>query len=171
VRQAIEVLRDYYGSKADEAALVQQPAMPEKHVSAVGAGGGIISILEVVEADFAKNLAQEEQEEADAQSEYDTMTQENKITTATKQQDVKYKTQEHTALDSNIAELSTDRDTANTELSAVLDYYEKLKDRCVAKPETYEERKRRREAEISGLKQALQILEGESAFMQRGLRR
>jgi len=172
VRQAISVLRDYYGSKSgDDAAFTQQPAMPEKHVSAVGAGGGIIDILEVVEADFAKNLAQEEQEEADAQSEYDTMTQENKITTATKQQDAKYKTQEFTALDKSIAEFSSDRDTANTELNAVLDYYSKLRDRCIAKPETYEERKRRREAEIAGLKQALQILEGESAFMQRGLRR
>jgi hypothetical protein len=172
VRQAISVLRDYYGSKSgDDAAFTQQPAMPEKHVGAVGAGGGIIDILEVVEADFAKNLAQEEQEEADAQSEYDTMTQENKITTATKQQDAKYKTQEFTALDKSIAEFSSDRDTANTELNAVLDYYSKLRDRCIAKPETYEERKRRREAEIAGLKQALQILEGESAFMQRGLRR
>merc|ERR1740117_1613469 len=141
--------------------------MPEKHVSAVGAGGGIVNILEVVEADFAKNLAQEEQEEADAQSEYDTMTQENKITTATKEQDAKYKTQEFTKLDSSIAELSSDRDTANTELNAVLEYYEKLKDRCIAKPETYEERKRRREAEIAGLKQALTILKEETALVQR----
>jgi len=142
VRQAISVLRDYYAE--EETALVQQPAMPEKHVKAGGAGGGIVNILEVVEADFAKNLAEEEQEEADAQAEYDTTTQENKITTATKQQDAKYNTQEHTKLDSSIAELSGDRDTANTELNAVLEYYEKLKDRCIAKPETYEERKRRR---------------------------
>jgi len=169
VRQAIEVLRDYYGGE-DAAAFAQQPAMPEKHVKAGGAGGGIVSILEVVEADFAKNLAEEEVEEEDAQSEYDTMTQENKITKATKEQDAKYKTQEFNALDTSIGELSGDRDTANTELSAVLDYYDKLKDRCIAKPETYEERKRRREAELAGLKQALQILEGESAFMQRGAR-
>jgi len=53
------------------------------------------------------------------------------------------------------------------ELGAVDEYYSKLKDRCIAKPETYEERKARREAEIQGLKQALSILESETAFVQR----
>jgi hypothetical protein len=42
-----------------------------------------------------------------------------------------------------------------------------LKDRCVAKPESYEDRKARREAEINGLKDALNILESETAFVQR----
>merc|ERR1711865_1193074 len=66
------------------------------------------------------------------------------------------------------SDLSGDRDTTSTELSAVMDYYGKLKGRCIAKPESYEERKARRTAEIEGLKEALQILESETAFMQRG---
>jgi hypothetical protein len=49
----------------------------------------------------------------------------------------------------------------------VNEYYGKLKDRCVAKPESYEERKRRREAEIAGLKEALSVLETEVALVQR----
>ena len=40
------------------------------------------------------------------------------------------------------------------------------KERCIAKPETYETRKGRRESEIAGLKEALSILENESAFVQ-----
>jgi len=48
-----------------------------------------------------------------------------------------------------------------------MEYYAKIKDRCVAKPETYEERTKRRTAEIEGLKQALQILNDETAFVQR----
>merc|ERR1711865_1108502 len=85
-----------------------------------------------------------------------------------KDQDAKYKTQEFTGLDKAISEYSSDRDTLNTELSAVNEYYSKLKDRCIAKPETYESRKARREAGIKGLKEALSILENETALMQRG---
>merc|ERR1719464_290539 len=115
-----------------------QPAPPELHAKATGAGQSIIGILEVVESDFAKNLAEEEQEEADAEAEYQKMTQENKVTTTLKQQDVKYKTQEFVGLDKAIADLSSDRETANSELSAVNEYYGKIKERCIAKPETYE---------------------------------
>jgi len=170
---ALSVLRDFY--QKEEAllqqagglgAFMQQPAKPTKHEKASGAGGGIISMLEVIESDFSKNLAQVEEEEATAQEEYDKQTQENKVTKTVKEQDVKYKTKEFTGLDKEIAELSGDRDGAQTELDAVLEYDEKIKDQCIAKPEPYEERKRRREAEIAGLKDALSILEGQ-AFLQK----
>merc|ERR1740123_797037 len=95
VRKALSTLRDYYGSAAsmmqDE---VRQPAAPEIHSKSAGAGGSIIDILEVVESDFATNLAKEEAEEADAQSEYEKVAQENAVTKTLKDQDVKYKTQE-----------------------------------------------------------------------------
>jgi len=166
VRKALGVLREYYGAAA-AAAMLQQPAMPEKHSASGGAGGSIIGILEVVESDFATNLAKEEAEEADAAADYEKMSQENKVTKAMKEQDVKYKTQESKSLDKTIAEISADRENSNTELSAVLEYDSRIKDRCIAKPETYESRKGRREAEIKGLKEALSILEDETAFVQR----
>merc|ERR1719169_34938 len=168
VRKALGVLRDYYGSAASS--MIQesdeQPKVPE-HSKSTGAGESIINILEVCESDFAKDLTAEETEEADAQSEYDKQTQENAITKTTKDQDVKYKSQEYTNLDKSIAELTTDRSNEQTELNAVNEYYAKIKDRCIAKPETYEERAKRREAEIAGLKQALAILSGE-ALLQKG---
>merc|ERR550525_489407 len=164
VRKALTVLRDYY---ANSDALLQQPAMPEKHTKATGAGTGIIGILEVVESDFAKGLAKEEAQEDDAQTEYDEITQENKVTKTMKTQDLKYKTKEVKGLKKAIADLTSDRETISNELAVVNEYYAKLKDRCVAKPETYEERKARREAEINGLKQALSILESETAFVQK----
>jgi chromosome segregation ATPase len=175
VRKALSTLRDYYGSAAsasmlqdgsDMTAAMEQPAAPVKFEKASGAGGSIIDILEVVESDFAKNLASEETQEADASASYEKMTQENKITQTLKDQDVKYQTQEFKALDKALAELSSDRETTNTELGAVLEYDAQLKARCIAKPETYEDRKQRREAEIAGLKEALSILNGE-ALVQR----
>jgi hypothetical protein len=171
VRKALSVLRDYYGggSSDDSMEFMQQPAKPAKFEKAEGAGGSIISILEVCESDFATNLAKEETQEADSEANYEKTTQENKVATAEKNKDVEYKTQEAAALDKHISELSADKETATTELDAVLEYDAKLKERCVAKPETYEERKARRDAEISGLKEALSILENEgAAFLQSG---
>jgi len=169
VGKALDVLRDYYGGaallQADQFSI--QPAKPETHSKSGGAGGSIIGILEVCEGDFSDNLAKEEMAEADAASEYEKITQENKVSKTTKDQDVKYKTQEFKSLDKDISELSGDKDTLSTELGAVNEYYSKLRERCVAKPESYEDRKARREAEINGLKEALQVLEEETAFVQR----
>jgi len=173
VQKALEKLREYYGGAAliqndsNFGAFMQQPAAPESHSKSSGAGGSIINILEVCESDFSKSLAKVETEEADSAEQYDTTTQENKITTKTKQQDVKYKTGEFKSLDKTITELSSDKDTVSGELAAVVEYYGKVKERCVAKPETFEERTKRRTAEIEGLKQALSILEEETAFVQR----
>lgn len=185
VRKALSVLREFYA--APKAALIQtddddeeqmsslmqqaasQPAVPEKAEKSTGAGGGIIGLLEVIESDFAKNLATEDAAESDAQSAYDKQTQSNKITTAQKEQDSKFKTQEFKSLDKSIAELEADKATEVQEQTAVNEYYSKIKERCIAKPSSYEERKQRRDAEIAGLKDALSSLES-AAFLEVGSR-
>jgi len=166
VRKALTVLREYYGAGSSFTQM-EQPAMPDKHTKSGGAAEGIISILEVTESDFASNLAKEETQEADSADQYEKTTQENKLEKTTKEKDAKYKTAEYESLDKRTAEKVSDRDGLNNELSAVLEYYAKVKERCIAKPETYEERKKRREAEIAGLKEALNVLENETVFIQR----
>jgi len=175
VQAALETLREYYGNGdaslvQDDAqsftAFMQQPAAPQKHEKSTGAGQSIIGMLEVIESDFSKNLAKEETQESDSQSQYDETTQANKVGKATKEQDIKYQTQEFKGLDKEITELTSDKDTASDEHAAVMEYYTKIKERCVAKPESYEERTKRRTAEISGLKEALSILDEETAFVQ-----
>jgi len=154
VKMALKILREYYaGDKAHEAA--------------EGAGSGIVGLLEVVESDFSKGLAEMITTEETAAADYERQTKENQISKATKTQDVKYKTQESTKLDKATAEATSDREGVQAELDAVLEYFDKLKDMCVAKAEPYEERKRRREAEVAGLKEALQILEGEAVLLQK----
>jgi len=166
VSKALRVLRKYYQGEG-AAALLQgggaQPAKPVFHSKASGAGGGITDILEVVESDFAKALETEEAMESDSQAAYDERTQEIKVSTAERTKDAEFKTQESKNLDKEVDELSADRESTQSELDAVNEYYAKVKDRCIAKPESYEERKARREAEIVGLKEALQILSEETA--------
>jgi DNA repair exonuclease SbcCD ATPase subunit len=167
VQKALEVLRDYYGGAAFIQTFNGQPAPPQKAQKQSGAGGGIIDILEVCESDFSSSLAKEEAAEADSQEEYDTLTQENKVAKAQQDQDVKFKTAEFKQLDTSLTELASDRSSVEEELEAVMEYYGKVKDKCVAKPESYEERTKRRAQEIEGLKQALSILESETALVQR----
>merc|ERR1719252_55263 len=63
VENALQVLRDYYAEPAEEEAFVQQPAKPTTHSKASGAGGGIVSMLEVILSDFTKGLAEQTAEE------------------------------------------------------------------------------------------------------------
>lgn len=84
-----------------------------------------------------------------------------------KNQDVKYKTQESTALDKTVAELGSDTAGVSAQQAAVMDYLKQLTSRCVAVAETYSQRSSRRAAEIAGLKNALSILENETALIQK----
>jgi len=155
VKFALKVLKDYY-AKDDKA-----------HSVADGAGGGIIALLEVVESDFTQGLADMTSEEDIAQAAYEQETKDNEIEKVTKEQDVKYKTKESTELDKTVAETRSDRKGVQEELDAVLMYLKKIEEECVAKAETFRQRKARFEAELSGLKEALRVLEDETALLQR----
>lgn len=155
VKLALKVLRDYY-SKTDKA-----------HDAKEDTATGVIAMLETVESDFSKSLAQMTAVEEAAVAEYTAATQNFAVTKTTKNQDVKYKTKEFTGLDKSVNEHKSDRDGVQEELDATLQALKKLEDMCIAKPESYADRAARREAEISGLKDALAVLESEAAFVQR----
>merc|ERR1719360_179050 len=153
VQLALKVLRDYY-------------AKDKSHSADEGGGAGIIGLLEVVESDFSKGLIEMTSTEDAAQAAYDQETKDNEIERVTKEQDIKYKTEESTGLDKATAEATSDKAGVQEELDAVLEYLKGIEDRCIAKPESYEERVARREAELAGLKEALSILENETSFLQ-----
>merc|ERR1719408_717994 len=159
IKMALKVLRDYY-SKGDQT-----------HGAAEGGASGIIGLIEVAESDFTRDLAEMVATENTAQGTYDQETKDNEIETTAKNQDVKYKTKESTDLDKAVAEATSDRSNVQEELDAVNAYLKKLHDQCDEKVESYAEKKRRREAEIAGLKEALTILEDETALLQTKARR
>jgi hypothetical protein len=158
VKLALKVLSDYYDSDA-------------AHNAAEGAGSSIIGLLEVAESDLEKELAEVIATEEMAAADYEKETKENAIDKATKEQDVKYKAKEADELDAAVAEATADKTGVQAELDPVLKYLATLEDRCIAKAETYEEKKAKRESEIAGLKEALSILDGQSVFLQRKVRR
>merc|ERR1719321_874132 len=155
VKLALKVLREYYAQEGGG------------HEKASGAGGSIISMLEVIEADFEKGLAEIVATEEAAIAEYEKITKENEISKVTKEQDVKYKGKEAKGLDEAVAEHTTDKTALTEELTAVQKYWDSLQEECIANVPSYEERKKRRDAEIQGLKDALAILNGEAVFLQK----
>merc|ERR1740123_1805034 len=154
IKLALKVLREYY-SKNDKA-----------HAAAQGAGEGIIGLLEVIESDFTKTLAEITSTEESSAAAYDKQTKQNSIDKAAKDQDVKYKAKESQDLDKATAADKEDRTGVQAELDAVNEYLDSLHKQCDETVEPYAEKKRRREAEIAGLKEALTILEGQASLAQ-----
>jgi hypothetical protein len=152
---AIKVLKDYYSQDGAGSS------------DSSGAAAGIIGLLEQTESDMSAWLADLTSDEESAAAEYTAMTQENEIDKTAKEKDVQYKTKEAKELDKSITELSSDKDSTKEELDAVLEYLSRIEGECIAKPESYEERKKRREAELAGLKEGLEVLESETALIQR----
>jgi len=150
VKIALKVLREYYANDN------------KAHEEAQGAGQGIIGLIEVIESDFTKTLAEMTSTEESAAAAYEKQTKENAIDKAAKDQDDKYKTKEAGDLDKAVTEDTADRAGVQTELDAVNEYLDSLHKQCDEKVEPYAERKRRREAELAGLKEALSILEGQA---------
>merc|ERR1719453_2545682 len=102
IKMALKVLKDFYSKQS-------------AHGSAEGAGAGIISLLEVAESDFSKDLAELTAIEKQAAAAHDKMTKENDLTKTMKSQDEKYKSKEFTSLDKTIAELTSDKEGVQTE--------------------------------------------------------
>jgi len=148
--QAIEVLREYYEGAG--ASLAQVDAATTRD------GSGIIGLLEVAESDFAKMLADARTSEDAASAEFQKLSQENKLSKATKEAERKGKESEVKVLKVALSNGSEDKEGISTELDAVLQYLAELKPQCETKAPSYAEKKAQREAEIAGLKDALTIL-------------
>merc|ERR1719191_2524995 len=100
------------------------------------------------EEDFTTLLAETEATEDEAAKAYKALTDENKISEATKETEVK-------SLTVQLEHSKEDHASVSKELDAVLAYIDKLKPQCEEKAMSYEEKKAKREAEIAGLKEAL----------------
>merc|ERR1719386_336700 len=167
VAKAIEVLKNFY-----EGSFIQvkaQTTLKSKQPEFGGAKSDIahtiISVLEMSEEDFTTLLAQTEATEDEAVKAYTALTDENKVSKATKQAEAKGKASEVKSLTVQLGHSKEDSASTSSELDAVNAYIDKLRPQCESKAMSYEEKKAKREAEIAGLKEALEILDGKGVAL------
>jgi len=135
------------------------PEMEEGQYTGM-ANGGVMGLMEVVQSDFAKVLSETTASEADSQRVYEEFMADSSQDKAVKETDLKHKATSKSEKESALATAHKDLRITQEELSAAMDYYEKLKPTCEAKVMSYEEKVAQRKAEIESLQEALEILSG-----------
>merc|ERR1719281_743490 len=158
VVKAMGVLKSFY----EGSALIQtnsKTGRPSFGGAKSDTGSSIISVLEVAESDFTMLLAETETAEDAAAEAYEKSSKENEVSKTTKMTDAKAKESEIKSLTVQLGHSKEDHASTSEELDAVLAYIDKLRPQCEEKAMSYAEKKAAREAEIAGLKEALEILE------------
>jgi len=167
---ATKVLHEFYGKTADATALLQRRQTPAEDLPATwdspytgmqGSNKGVIGMLEVIQSDFARLEASTSTEEDQAQREYDSFMEESAVNKAVKKKEARHKGFDLTRTVRSLGETKKELETTQEELTAALEYYDKLKPSCIDAGVSYEERVQKRQEEIQSLKEALKILEGE----------
>jgi len=156
VKRALQVLREYY--RSDET---------PGHKAMEQAGATVISLLENVETDLAKNAAEMNTQESSSKDQYEDDTEAASREKDALEKDIAFKTKEIKSLKVSITEALGDRDGLLSERQAINEYWNKLAKMCLTTPSSNADNLARRQAEIKGLKEALSILEGESLLIQK----
>jgi len=153
--RAAKVLKAYYHNKSQTDDV--KGAMKQR----AGMGTGIIGILEIAIDDFSKLYKDTKEAEEAAERDFKDMQQETEIRTAVFEKDQEWKTRSKVKMEFDEATMKNDLKSYEKELTAIESYLEKLKASCVVKGPSYEEKKARREAELTSLKEALTFLAGQ----------
>jgi len=167
VERATKVLKDFYG-KADEASFIQgsagigqemSEASKEPYTGMQSERGGIVGFLEVILSDFARLETETTTAEDKAQAAYEKFMDESGEDIAVKETESSHKADKKQEVDATTGSLKKELALTQEELSAALEYFEKLKHECVDNGLSYADRVRMREEEIQSLQEALQILD------------
>jgi len=169
VDDAIDALKEYYGSafiqtksRTDALSDTSNNAPPTFGGAKSDSAGGIIGILETMGEEFRKTVKENAATERENLKAYETLMQENKVAISTKDAEIKGAESQIKSLDVSLHDSGEDLKMVNKEKGAIEDYIAKLKPQCEGRVVPYAERKAKMEAEISGLKEGLSILEAES---------
>merc|ERR1719321_1329637 len=141
VTKAIGVLKEYYESALIQTGAAKKQGQPSFGGAKSDAAHSIISILEMSAENFTKMLMEVETGETEAIADFKKLTDENKVSKASKQAEVKGALSEVKSLDVALKNSGEDKDMTSKELDAVLAYLEKPKPQCETKAMSYAEKK------------------------------
>jgi hypothetical protein len=169
VAQAVTVLKEFYAKAGQATALLQRSSAArgerapeifgdEPYTGMGGEGGSIVSMMELIESDFARLEAKTSADEEASKKEYDEFMEDSKIDKATKGKDVEFKSSKKQSKQQALKVTDDDLHGANKELDAAKAYFDKLQSKCMESEESIAESKQTREKEIADLKEALQML-------------
>jgi len=159
---AIGVLQEFYGTAA-----LLQTAVASKQPQSESATM-IIEYLQTAQEDFEKIRQEAETAEKTGTEDYEKDMQAAKVSLAKKKALIEGKEGERASLKVMIGQVSEDLANATKAWEAATEYLKNKKEECSNKAMSYEERKRRREEEIAGLQEALEILSSDESFLQVG---
>mmetsp|Transcript_39426 Transcript_39426/g.63140 ORF Transcript_39426/g.63140 Transcript_39426/m.63140 type:complete len:696 (-) Transcript_39426:17-2104(-) len=176
VEFALQTLKEFYDNALIQKSAKYTPPNSDRSGNTVGdlapktswegeyhgdtaASKGILGILEVIAADFARTEEQVKKDEQASEDDFETNKKLNEDDTAAKEKTLKEKEKKLTDLKDELVSLADDKKAAEKALANAEATLEDLKKMCIAGEETYEERVSKRQDEIEALKEALEILE------------
>merc|ERR1719442_106811 len=166
VAEALAILKTFYANAGEATALVQQqptppPIFDSPYKGMQSESGGVIGMIEVIEADFARLEADTAAAEEEAQKEYDKFMTDSSMDKEAKTTDHDHKTAKKEDQEQMLASKKEDLANTQKELDAAMAYFDKLKPSCVDASVSYDTRVSNRKEEIESLQEALKILNGE----------
>jgi len=171
VMQATKLLKEFFAKAADATAFLQQKKQlqPEdapatwdsSYTGMQGHSTGVLGVLDVIKSDFARLEAKTTTAEDEAQREYDQFMSDSETDRAVKDKEMRHKGYKKDSTQRKLNGAKKELEQTQEQLSASMEYYDKLKPSCIDTGASYEDRVARRREEIQSLKEALRILEGE----------
>jgi len=169
VAKAIQVLNKFYTKAGEATSFVQRSFVKHSEEPEVfgdepykgmgGEGGGVVSILEVIESDFARLLAETTAAEEAAQTEYDEFMLDSKQDKAEKGAAMTHKKDKSASQTEELDTTEADFLGTQKELDAAMEYFTKLKADCLDTGKSFAEKQAQRKEEVADLKEALEMLE------------
>jgi len=123
-----------------------------------GAGMGIVGMLEQLQGELKTQMAMSNQEEAEAVKDFEQLSADTTAAKQAKSKQVIDKEGNLATIAEAVQDMSTQKDEASTELTAVLEKAQAINADCSFLLENYDIRKRARGAELEGLSNALGVL-------------